>query len=424
MAPTAPAQQAPPPGAFFDVPGAPGGETQWLEEYEPTQALAFTLSQAAQTQVLGIQPFKQTDVVSDWIMELNMAQTYTGGSGQTLTNSEYAPHNQVGPVKLTIQNQYASVDVEGGIDLYIFNLIRPNKNTDFTHLLGFNPEGFPAGSTALGYPLAANAQANLVAPAQWANTVATYNLFYRLPAGQWFDVYYDRAVSGEPLQAPHAALVSPQYMAGTTRVITPNVKMNAMLGTAAGSLDQAAVYSTTVAGTGTTAASGTGSMTFRRKGVYAGSPLILPPAYPWQYRWKTDRIGIGGASQYKFQIPLDAGQVMACYLRLFDPAASTSGRAIALSAISSISLQYGSGLNRWTGTAMEWQEQWVRNRGPLLPPGVIAFDLAKTERGLITNSRVLNTLTTAGILISVVFTGAQSSTSYGVLGVESLVYVT
>src|SRR3954465_12071265 len=93
-------QQGAMPGAWFDVPGAPGGDTQWLDEYEPTQALSTPGSSTAQTTGLGLQQFKQTDVVLDWLMELNVTQTYTGGTGQTLTNSQYAPHNLVGPVKL------------------------------------------------------------------------------------------------------------------------------------------------------------------------------------------------------------------------------------------------------------------------------------------------------------------------------------
>lgn len=420
-------QAAPLPGQFFEVPGAPGGETQWLDEYEPTQGLSVTLSSSSQVGALGIQQFKQTDVVLDWELELAMTQAYTAGTGQTITSSEYAPHNALGPVKITIQNQYSSVDVESGIDLYIFNLIRPERNGfggGGRSLLGFNPAGFQAGSTALGYPAAGNAQANLVAPAQWVNSGGTYNLFYRLPASQWFDIYYDRAITGEPVSPPHAAVVSPQYMAGTTRVIIPSVKFNPGYGA---TLDQGPVFTTALTPTTDTASTFTGSsvMSFRRKGVYAGAAAVLPPVYAWQYRWKTDRFGIGGLSKYTLQVPLDSGQVLALYVRMYDPAASSAkGAAIALSAVSSISLQYGSGLNRWTGTPTELQEMWLRQHGLLLPPGVFAFDLALDERGLITNKRVLNTLTTAGIQVVINFSGAQSSTSYVVLGTESLVYVT
>lgn len=257
---TATDQQAPPtPGAFFDVPGAPGGESQWLDEYETTQALNVVLSSANQIQVNGIQQFKQTDVVLDWYMELNVTQTYTAGTS-ALTASVYAPHNLVGPIKLSIQNQYASVDVESGIDLYIFGLIRPSRHSDHIDIMAANPEGDWTGSTATGYQAAANAQANLVTPGQWATGTATYNLFYRIPASQWFDVYYDRTFDGQLTgMPPHAAVVSPQYMAGTTRVITPSMKANQ--GNAA-TTDVGPVN----IGAGTGTFTGNFNLTFRRQG--------------------------------------------------------------------------------------------------------------------------------------------------------------
>lgn len=415
--------QAPMPGQFFDVPGVPGGETQWLEEYEPTQGLAFSALTGSQIVVNGILPFKQTDVVLDWIMEMNVQQTYTAGTS-ALTTSLYAPFNFIGPTKLLIQNQYACVDVESGIDLYIFNLIRPQRqNIGADTLLGAAPAGFFIGSTALGYPAVGLAQPNLEWAAQWTTATTTYNLILRLPAGQWFDIYYDRAITGEPVAAPHAAIVSPQMMAGTTRVITPNLRINQ--GNAA-TTDIGPVN--IGAGSGTFVTTGS-TLSFRRQGVYAGNPAVMPPVYAWQYRWLTTRIGISGQQRSVLPVPLDAGQVLAFYVRLFDPSANTGlGLPIALTAIStapgSLSFQYGSGLNRFTGTALEWQERWIRQHGVLLPAGVVCLDMALDERGLITNKRVLNTLTTAGIQAVIQFTGAQSATSYAVLGLESLVYVT
>ncbi len=423
MAVQAATQGAPLPGQFFDVPGIPGGETQWLEEYEPTQQLAFTPVSANQVTVNGILPFKQTDVVLDWIAEFVMAQTYTAGTS-TLTTSLYAPMNVIGPFKLLIQNQYASVDVESGIDLYIFNLIRPQRNNPgMITLLGAAPPGFYAGSTALGYPAVGLAQANLEWAAQWATTTTTYNLLFRIPAAIWLDIYYDRAITGEPVAPPHAAVVSPQMMAGTTRIITPSVKANQ------GNASTTDVGPVNIgAGSGTYASTGC-TVTFRRQGVYAGAPQVMPPVYAWQYRWLTTRLSIVGQSKSTLQIPLDAGQILATYVRLFDPAANTGlGLPIPLSNIAttpgSIALQYGSGLNRFTGTALEWQERWIRQHGVLLPSGVICLDLALDERGLITNKRALNTLTTAGLQWVITFTGAQSAQAYAVLGLESLVYVT
>lgn len=425
--------QAPLPGQYFDVPGIPGGSTQWTRQDETTTNLVTTQSAAAQVPITGIQQYRQTDVVCDWEMDLAFTgQAYTQGTGQTNTPSAYAPMNSIGPVKQIIQNQYSSVDVESGIDLYIFNLIRPFSNISNgapTNLYAA-PAGDFVGSTALGYLTANLAQANQINAAIWTTAVTGYNLLLRLPAGQWFDKYYDLAVTGEPLSAPHPAIVSPQYMAGTTRVITPQIFLNPGLGA---TTDIAPVAATTLTPTSDSASTfaGTATLRLRRRAAYAGNPAILPPVYVWQYRWKTQRFSASGVSRLDILLPLDTGQLLSTYVRMFDPAAANGGAPININTISRINLQYGSGLYWFdaqtiggTTAAELLQELWFQQHGNMLPQGVLAFDLAIDDRGQITNARALNTLTTAGILVHLEWTGTLSSSAYVVLGTESLVYVT
>lgn len=408
----------PAPGQFFDVPGV-GGGTQWTDQYETTVTLATTLQTAAQVPVNGIIPFKQTDVVVDWQLEVAVSQTYTAGTS-TLTTSPYAPWNQIGAVKLPIQNQYNSVDVESGIDLYIFNLIRPWRQTFMGANVYANPDGSPAGGTATGYEATGNAQPNLIVPAQWTTATTAYNILLRLPASITLDTYYDLAVTGEPTGAPpHAAIVSPQYMAGSTRVITPQVQFFAG---SAGTVDLAPVN----IGAGTGTFSGTATTSFRRKAIYAADPALLPPVYGWQYRWRTTRFNLNGVSQKDMQVPLDTGQLLMVYIRMFDPSANSGlGAPIAFnnSTITRVQLQYGSGLFAFDGTPLELQADFVEKHHTLLPPGVFCFDLCQDERGNRTNKRALNTLTTSGILIHLTFAAATSATAYAVMGTESLVYV-
>lgn len=427
-------QTAPLPGQYFDVPGIPGGSTQWTYQDETTVNLSTTLSASSQVPINGIMPYRQTDVVADWEMWLYVAQTYTAGTGQTLTNSAYAPFNVVGPVKQLIQNQYASVDVESGIDLYIFNLIRPFRYTALWTgtILGANPDGSPIGGTAgQGYETANLAQANQLNASQWANSSSSYNLRLRLPAAQWFDSYYDLAVTGEPVSPPHPALVSPQYMAGTTRVITPSILLNPAYGS---TTDLGPVYTTSNTPTSTTASTFSGSalLRLRRRASYAGNPAVQPPVYAWQYRWKTQRFNVSGQSRVDLPVPLDTGQLMCVYVRLFDPsAASGLGAPININTITRANLQYGSGLFWFDSqdfgnlkSAEVQQQIWLDQHGFLLPQGAIGWDLAVDERGKITNARCLNTLTTAGIIVHLEFSSALSSTAYAVMGLESLVYVT
>ena len=437
MPPATQAQQAPLPGQYFDTPGIPGGSTQWTEQDETTTNLVTTQNASTQQPIAGIQQYRQTDVVTDWTMCLAFTgQSYTAGTGQTLTPSAYAPLNAVGPVKQTIQNQYASVDVESGIDLYIFNLLRPYRfgaggSGGQPQNLYANPAGDPVGGTATGYLTAALAQSNQINSAIWSTAVTAYNLVLRLPGGQWFDKYYDLAVTGEPLSAPHPALVSPQFMAGTTRVITPQIFLNPLLGS---TTDAAPVATTTLTPTSDTAstAAGTATLRLRRRAAYAGNPAILPPVYAWQYRWKTQRFSLAGVSRADLLLPLDTGQLLGMYVRLFDPlAASGAGAPININTVTRFNLQYGSGLFYFdaqtiggTTAAELTQKLWLDQHGNLLPQGVLAVDLATDERGNITNARALNTLSTAGILAHLEFTSALSTAAYAVVGTESLVYVT
>jgi hypothetical protein len=412
------------PGQLFNVPGVPGGETEYFDQWEDTYQLAVTMSQANQVTVNGITKFRQTDIVFDWELELTVTETITQGTGATLAASAYAPHNLVGPVRLPIQNQYASVDVPNGIDLWIFDLIRPYYQQGQFPLMGANPFGDPAGSTALGYPAVGNAAPNPVWPAQWtlnSGVAKTYTLDYRIPASQYFDVYYDRAITGEATSPPHSAYVSPQYMAGTTRNILPQVKLNAGFGT---TLDNSPANSTPIGSPPSTYIA-TGLLTFRRYGVFAGNPAAAPLEYPWQYRRFATQYGVGNQSLFSVDIPQETGQLMAWFIRFFDPlGAGGLGAAVPLSTINEIQFLYGSGLFRFDGTPMELYRRWLRQKNVMLPPGVIAFDLAQTEAGLITNEKLLNTLTTAGMRIRVLFNTNPSTASYAVLGLESLVYVT
>lgn len=424
----APAQSAPLPGQYFDLPGVPGGSTQWTHQDDSTVNLSTTINAAAQIPITGILPYKQVDVVADWFLCVNVSQVYTVGSS-TFTTSAYAPANAIGPVKQLIQNQYASVDVESGIDLYIFSLLRPFNLPELVSGVNnyANPAGDPVAGTATGYPTTALAQVNQINSAAFSTATTNYNVMYRLAAGQWFDKYYDLTIDGTPTTAGHPALVSPQYMAGTTRVITPVISLN-QGGTGAPTTDTAPVSISAGSGTFT----GTALTRIRRRAIYAGNPAVSPPVYAWQYRQKTQRYSLSGQSRVDLLLPLDTGQLTAVYVRMFDPAAGGGlGAPININVVSRISLQYGSGLfwldaqtfGAGPNAAALVQREWLTKHNSMLPAGVLAFDLGLDERGQMTNARALNTLTTAGILVHIEFTGAQSVSSYAVLGTESLVYV-
>jgi hypothetical protein len=428
MSTTAPATQ---PGSLFDIPGVQG-QTQWFEQSEDTAFLPVAVNQNVQQPVTGIADFRRTDVVLDWRLHFQFTNvSFTAGTGQTLTNSQYAPYNIVGPTKLQIQNQYASVNVESGIDLYILELVRPYRRT--AAILGSNngadPFGAPAGNVGIGYLNAATPQGNLVVPAQWARTSTAFDLYLPLPGGIWLDEYYALSIDGNYLGAEPDVFVSPQYMAGTQRLIKPQITMNPLLGP---TTDVAPVQTTSNTATTATAstAAATANLTIRRRGVYgSNSTLTLPPTQPWQYQVTTQRFSIAGQSNVSIKIPDNTGQLLSCWLRLYDPLANGGvGAPIQLSALStaahSVQFLYGSGLTWFDGTAEDLQELWLRQRNVLLPQGVLAVDFAVDEQNNITNKRAPNSYTTAGLQWVLQFAAPTSSAAYAVLGTESLVYVT
>src|ERR1035441_3810553 len=86
------------PGQGFDIPGVPG-QTTWFDQTEDTNLLSFTPSASGQQPILGIADFRRTDVVFNWVHHFSFsAVSWTAGTGQTLTNSAYAPYNIIGPI--------------------------------------------------------------------------------------------------------------------------------------------------------------------------------------------------------------------------------------------------------------------------------------------------------------------------------------
>jgi len=428
------ATATPAPGQLFDIPGVPG-QTQFFDQYEDTQSLAITVNSGSQQPVTGIADFRRTDVVLAWRLHFSWsAVAWTAGTGQTLSSSAYAPYNIIGPTKLAIQNQYNAINVESGIDLYIQELIFPYPRTQAggagsnAVINGGNPAGDPIANTGQGYLNASMPQANLVAPAAWTNASTSFDLLLWLPGGIWLDEYYALTIDGNYLGAVPDLFVSPQYMAGTQRLIKPQITMNQGLG----NRDVAPVYTTALTPTSDSAStfSSTCTLSIRRRGVYGSSnTMVLPPTQPWQYSFTTQRFTIAGVTvTSNLKVPDNTGQVLCAYLRLFDPSAANGGAPIQLSALAAstqaVQFLYGSGLTWFQGTAEEMQDRWLNQRGFLLPAGVIAFDFATDEQGNFTNKRCPNTYTTAGLQFVLNFTSSTSSTAYAVMGLMSLVYVT
>lgn len=400
-------QQTVAPGSLYGVPGV----TQRFEQQDTTVSSLTALAIATSVNDNNVQNFQQTDIVHWWEEEISWVNGFTGGTGPAL--SPYAPYNLLGPTSIQMQGQYKPIDVVSGIDLAIFQLIRPMRGSAqmaFQPLLGANP--------ASTYANAAIPQANLVALPSMTTASSPVPIYLEFPACLWMDQYWDLAENGAVNGPPISAYVSPQYMSGGQRVVKPKITYNP--GFPSNSDNGPITYTATP-----TAGASSVTETWRRIGVYASvNPATMPPVFNWQYQRHSFQYGVGGRT--KVTVPLtDFGQILSVFLRFYDPTAAapvllTSGAYLP----QNLQLLYGSNLPRFYDDMPSMQKRFMDQHGFLPPVGTIIWDTAITDTGgYITNAKAINTLTNANVTAVVQFGSALSANAYVVVGIESLVYV-
>lgn len=398
--PTATQPSSVAPASMFGMPGV----TRPIETKENNDATTVTLASGTSTTQTGLIPFRQTDVIYGWQLEVSHALTLTPGTG-TITVGDYFPDSFLGNVQLNMQNQFSTINVASGIDLALFQNIRPMRKSDYQNALYASPVSLY------------NAQTNAITASNYTNSSTTVARRYELPAGLWFDQYFELDPNGNPLTAaPLRAFVSPQYMAGTARIVTPQLTFAPLAGTTAD------IGPYTKTGVATIAATTTEN--WRRLGIYQPQgPADSPPVFNWQYVRKTQTFSLSGVSSSNLNIPLN-GQILSLYVRLYDPSANSSlGAPIAVSSVTEADVVYGSGLFRYQDTYIDAQARYLAQSGTLPTKGVLIWDFARDDQDNITNRYALNTMNTSGIQIQLTFSGTQSSTAYAVVGVEALQYV-
>jgi hypothetical protein len=124
-------------GAYFGLPGY----TSWTEQKENNDQAVVNLSATVQVPFTAVVPFKTTDVVLWWELELTIANTMVSGTG-VINTSIYFPYNFVGPSKLQIQNQYPALDIQSGIDAVLLQMVRPMRGTDFETVLNSSADAW------------------------------------------------------------------------------------------------------------------------------------------------------------------------------------------------------------------------------------------------------------------------------------------
>lgn len=391
-----------PAGSLFGL----AGVTQPVDQPENNDQTTVTGSATAQTAASQLVPFKNTDVITSWELDLTVTNTFTAGT-TTTTSGQHFPYNFLGPVKIQIQNMYPAIDVLSGIDLVLFELLHPTRRLDTRQYAGAGPAATWAGGTL---------EANGVSSVAATSGTASIKLSFVLPVSLVLDVYYDLANNGRMTMPQHRALVSPQWMSGISRSVLPAVTFNAGIGTTC----DTSPYS--VSGTTLGTWSGSYLSGWRRVGYYGNNvPGTQPPVYNWQSVRQSKQFTIGAATQFDFNIPPAAGQVLVAYIRLFDATSGTNA-PIAISNVTKCQVKYGSGLFRFDDTPRTMQKRIYRQLGINLPIGVLAWCFGLDDWGRWNNALALNTYTTANPTIHIELS-AQGSGAYGVLGLESLAYV-
>jgi len=409
---------------YFGLPGY----TEEFEQYENQLGVVTTLAQASPTPYAPQSSLQKTDVVYWWEQETFWTESVTYSAG-VLANSPEGPYNILQQPKLKLQGQYTPVECETGFDMWFMQVYRPMRGKGQRNVQDLdNTNPVPA----TGFPNQLIPQANLAGATLATSysspaTITAYPMVLEWPGGIYLDEYWDIAIDGtilpnaQGIVAPMAAFISPQYMGGGERVVTP--QFNFAAGVAA-NYDQGPLAATTALTV--TAFSGSVTVNMRRVGVYSSEDVReLPPIFNWQYRRTSRRINIGAVTKQDLPIQ-EYGQVMSVYARMFDPALGTNsvGGYYNIANVSKCQVLFGSNLPRFDDDVPMMQNRFIEQHGFLPPQGTVVWDLVASRRtDRLTNARCLNTLTNANCKVHVEMSPAPGAAAYAVLGVELLVPV-
>lgn len=395
--------QGHPQGSLFNLPGV----TYWTEQLDNVDQTVVTLSSANQVPVPFSTNFTNTDILYREMIDLSFSLTQANNGGSTFA-SAYRPYNYVGPFTLNFQNQFNMYDCPSGIDLKLFEMIRPRYQ--MMTYLDQNPSlGLVGNQTYL---------TSFTAAPSFATAASNGPFGFDLPVGMYFDRYYDLSPDGQLRNlTPMRTFVTPQLMSGSNRIVTPKILMNPIL---ASNTDNGPY----VVNSGGPTASGTATFGFQRLSVYQPRTASdTPILWGWQMSRETKQYTIAGRSTVDIMLPT-TGQLCSIYNRLYDPSAASGGAPIAVNNVKNVWVQYGSGLYKYQDTPLRAQRRFLQQHNGLVPPeGVIIHDMVLDDQRYSSNQNVLNTLDTSSCKVHFDFTGTTSSTAYTWLGTEALRYV-
>ncbi len=415
----APTQQAPMPGQYFRVPKL-GARPRFLREGGNGE-VGFARQTGASVQA-KTQKFDQLDIIRGYLMMLKLNQTYTAGGGKTLHTSPWFPFNMIDSLSVQFESSYKTFNLPGWLAA-IMQQYRPAFSNRagmgmltnvYTNAQGAddqtpNDEGW--------------SQPTLLTGADMDSGTASITVPIEIPTSMEFDLYWELDLAGNPQAVMPRCVVSPQYMAATTRNVIPRLVL--AQGFTVEDLLNGAVSIASGDTTSTFVDDGS-EADFYRDCWFPAPVYSTPPVHPWQY--SRDFIEYPTSGQTTIPIPLDAdtagqGQILSVVAMTWDPdGASGYGAPVPLSSYEKMELIYSSKLTIMEDTPETNQARWLANHGTLLPAGCYGWDLALTEDGKLTNENALNTLVEAGCQVRETFNSgsAPSATSTTFIGIEIL----
>lgn len=417
MAQKQPAQ--PSPGQYFRVPKL-GARPRFLREGGNGE-IGFTRQQGASVQA-KTQKFDQLDIIRGYMLMLKLNQTYTEvGGGGSLHDSPLFPFNMVDSLSVQFESSYKTFNLPGWL-ASIMQQYRPAFSNRSGMGMLTNMYVNRQSGTDAEVPNATWSQPTLLTAANLDSDDREITLVYEIPTSMEFDLYWELDLAGNPLGVMPRCVVSPQYMAATTRNVIPRLVL--AQGLTVEDLLNGPVG--VPAGNASTFVDDGSEADFYRDCWFPAPVYSTPPVHPWQY--SRDFIEYPTSGQSTVPIPLDAdtagqGQILSIVGMTWDPdLASGYGGPVPLSDYEKLELVYSSKLTIMEDTPETNQARWLANHGTLLPPGCWGWDLALTEDGKLTNENALNTLVEAGCQVRTSYASGSSpsATATTFVGIEIL----
>lgn len=416
MAQKPPAQ--PNPGQYFRVPKL-GARPRFLREGGNGE-VGFIRTQGAAVQA-KTQKFDQLDIIRGYMMMLKLNQTYTEPDPGDLVDSPWFPFNMVDSLSVQFESSYKTFNLPGWLAA-IMQQYRPAFSNRSGLGMLTNVYANKQGEADVN-PNATWSQPSLLTGDGMTHATASILVPFEIPTSMEFDLYWELDLAGNPQAVMPRCVVSPQYMAATTRNVIPRLVLaqgltvedllNGPVAQASGDADSTFVDNGSEAD-------------FYRDCWFPAPVYSTPPVHPWQY--SRDFIEFPTSGQGTVPIPLDAdtagqGQILSIVCMTWDPdLAAGFGAPVPLSSYEKMELVYSSKLTIMEDTPETNQARWLANHGTFLPPGCFGWDLALTEDGKLTNENALNTLVEAGCQVRESFINGQapSATSTTFVGIEIL----